>query len=291
MGKNTTQATWVFRFFEAKFCLMSQIFLQNLWSSQNAVHKRNQRRGESIMQYTVELRHLARHCEYGNHLQDALRDRLVCGIRNKALCKRLLAEENLDLKKAKQIATAMEIAAHDASGNSHPRVKATNPLWGCSSNDDRNETCSEGPAKISRTGCRRGTLSVKEDRTLTTSMLLSRIRLPRMQKNGPHSRSLQGSEETNKRDESALNDTTSKHWINWKLSMRPAGCPLTGRGVRSGHRSSLHFRDNSEHRQTPERLLRLQPNRQWPVNYNGARHGLGSLHHTGLYLQGPLQRP
>ena len=49
------------------------------------------------------------------HLEDALRDRLVCGIHNNAICKRLLAEDNLDLKKAEQIATAMEIAARDAS--------------------------------------------------------------------------------------------------------------------------------------------------------------------------------
>ena len=78
-------------------------------------HKRDQRSGETIAQYIADLRRLARHCEYGNHLEDALRDRLVCGIHNNAICKRLLAEDNLDLKKAEQNATAMEIAARDAS--------------------------------------------------------------------------------------------------------------------------------------------------------------------------------
>ena len=66
-----------------------------------------------------------------NHLQDALRDRLVCGIRNSAVCKGLLAEENLDLKKAEQFATAMEIAARDTYELS-PRsgAKYTSPLQG-----------------------------------------------------------------------------------------------------------------------------------------------------------------
>ena len=39
----------------------------------------------------------------------------MCGIRNNAICKRLLAEENLDLKKAEHIATVLEIAVRDTS--------------------------------------------------------------------------------------------------------------------------------------------------------------------------------
>ena len=101
---------------------------------------------------------------------------------------------------------------------------------GCSSNNDETEADIEGLAKITRTGCRRRMLPVWKDRTLTTSMPLSRFCLSRRRKNGPHSSSLQSNKESNKRDESAQNDLTSRRWINWTLSTRPppAQCPLTG---------------------------------------------------------------
>ena len=40
----------------------------------------------------------------------ALRDQLVCGLRNKAIQKRLLTEADLDLKQALEISKAMEAA-------------------------------------------------------------------------------------------------------------------------------------------------------------------------------------
>ena len=45
-------------------------------------HRRNQASGESISEYVAELRRLATHCEFGDYLQQALRDRFVCGIRH-----------------------------------------------------------------------------------------------------------------------------------------------------------------------------------------------------------------
>ena len=156
----------------------------------------------------------------------------VCGIRNNAICKWLLVEENLDLKKAEQFAMAMEIAARDTSQLS-PSSKAhesTATGRGGSSNENETETGSncKGHVKIARTSHRRRLLPVWEGWTLATSMPLSRIRLSQMRKNWPHSRGLQGNEENNKHDESAQNNTTSRCWINWTLSTRPAQCPLTG---------------------------------------------------------------
>ena len=78
-------------------------------------HKRDQRSGETIAQYTAELRRLARYCEFGAHLKDALRDRLVCGLLNPAICKKLLAEDSLTLDNAEKIGLAMETASKDAS--------------------------------------------------------------------------------------------------------------------------------------------------------------------------------
>ena len=43
-------------------------------------YKRNQHEGESILSYVAELRKLAIHCNFGGNLNEALRDRLFCGL-------------------------------------------------------------------------------------------------------------------------------------------------------------------------------------------------------------------
>ena len=45
-------------------------------------HKRNQEEGESVNMFVASLRKLAEYCEFKDALNDALRDRLVCGLRN-----------------------------------------------------------------------------------------------------------------------------------------------------------------------------------------------------------------
>ena len=44
--------------------------------------KHSQAMGESIMEYLAELRCLSAHCSFGDHLEETLRDRLVCGLRS-----------------------------------------------------------------------------------------------------------------------------------------------------------------------------------------------------------------
>ena len=78
-------------------------------------YKRNQHGGESILSYVAELRKLATHCNFGGNLNEALRDRLVCGLRNMQIQKRLLLEAKLKYSKAVEIAVAMETAIRDAS--------------------------------------------------------------------------------------------------------------------------------------------------------------------------------
>ena len=75
-------------------------------------HKRDQAPTESLAEYVAELRCLAARCNFGTYLDDALRDRLVCGLRSKSVQKRLLSESDLDLSKAVRIANTME-AAHN----------------------------------------------------------------------------------------------------------------------------------------------------------------------------------
>ena len=43
-------------------------------------HRRNRVSDESISEYVAELRRLVTHHEFGNYLQQALRNRFVCGI-------------------------------------------------------------------------------------------------------------------------------------------------------------------------------------------------------------------
>lgn len=76
-------------------------------------HKRNQNEGESIASYVAELKKLSEHCQFGDGLNDALRDRLVCGILKESIQKRLLTEADLTFKRAVEVAISMEIAAKD----------------------------------------------------------------------------------------------------------------------------------------------------------------------------------
>ncbi len=77
-------------------------------------HRRDQGASESIAEYTAELRRLAIHCEFGEYLNDALRDRLVCGLRNTGIQKRLLSEDKLTLAKEEEIAQGIEAAETSA---------------------------------------------------------------------------------------------------------------------------------------------------------------------------------
>ena len=90
-------------------------------------HKRNQAMGESTADYDAALRRLATHCKFGNYLEDALRDRFVCGLCNEAIQKRLLAETDLTLSKAMELAQGMEAADRNTRlfKGMEPAVKQT----------------------------------------------------------------------------------------------------------------------------------------------------------------------
>ena len=77
-------------------------------------HRRGQSPGESVANFVAELRRLATNCEFGTHLDEALRDRFVCGLSSEASQKRLLTKEGLTFSKAVDIALRMEAAASNA---------------------------------------------------------------------------------------------------------------------------------------------------------------------------------
>ena len=64
-------------------------------------------------QFIAELRKLSEYCEFGNTLDDMLRNRLVCGCKDSRLQCKLLAESDLTFEKAFK---AMECAERDSKG-------------------------------------------------------------------------------------------------------------------------------------------------------------------------------
>ncbi|KRY49822.1 hypothetical protein T03_16186 [Trichinella britovi] len=73
-------------------------------------HKRSQRPNESITEYVAALRNLSENCNFGNTLDDMLRDRLVGGIRDEVIQRGLLGEPNLTFDLAQKMAIAAETA-------------------------------------------------------------------------------------------------------------------------------------------------------------------------------------
>ena len=74
-------------------------------------NSRYREEGETVAQYIAALRSLAEFCNYGSSLDDMLRDRLVCGVRNDRIQRSLLAEKSLTLEKALATALSIERAA------------------------------------------------------------------------------------------------------------------------------------------------------------------------------------
>ena len=62
-------------------------------------NNKNQGEGEGIDAYVSNLRTLAQTCKFGDLKDDLIRDRIICGIHDFGLRKRLLQERELSLKK------------------------------------------------------------------------------------------------------------------------------------------------------------------------------------------------
>ena len=85
---------------------------RNVVAERFRFHKRCQNHGESVAEFVAEVRRLAARCSFGNYLDEALRDRIVCGLNSEAMQKHLLTENDLTLPKT--IAQSMETAQKDA---------------------------------------------------------------------------------------------------------------------------------------------------------------------------------
>ena len=79
-----------------------------------------QKDGETVGQFVAELRRLSEFCEFGPTLDGMLRDRLVCGIRDSRVQRRLLSEVNLTFSKAFELAKAAELAEKSVADLQRP---------------------------------------------------------------------------------------------------------------------------------------------------------------------------
>lgn len=78
-------------------------------------NNRNQREGETIVDYAEQLQSLANKCEFGAFLDRALRDRFVCGVKNEEIRKQLLnCDDDITFTKACKVARGLESAGDNA---------------------------------------------------------------------------------------------------------------------------------------------------------------------------------
>ena len=107
-------------------------------------HQRQQKEGEDVATYMATLRRLADRCEFGAHLDDALRDRFVCGLRREATQRKLLTMEGLTLQKAYETAYGMEAA--DKQASELQALKASGETTGVNSIKPKPPNTPAGPA-------------------------------------------------------------------------------------------------------------------------------------------------
>ena len=79
---------------------------------------RQQEELESISAYVTAVHALASTCNFGDLRERLIRDRIVCGIRNKALQRSLLSESNLTLESCVQKCKTSEAAGQQVQGMS-----------------------------------------------------------------------------------------------------------------------------------------------------------------------------
>ena len=89
-----------------KYCIGQTNVIYERYRFNNRV----QEEGESIDSYTTSLRALAQTCNFATFTDELIRDRIVCGIRDNGVTKRLLQEPKLTLTRCLDICRATESA-------------------------------------------------------------------------------------------------------------------------------------------------------------------------------------
>lgn len=77
--------------------------------------KERRQGNETIIQFVAVLKKMSEFWEFGTHLEDALRDQLIWGIKDQNIQKRLLSEESFNFKRCVELSVAMEAATNDVN--------------------------------------------------------------------------------------------------------------------------------------------------------------------------------
>ncbi|UYV75798.1 hypothetical protein LAZ67_13001387 [Cordylochernes scorpioides] len=102
-----------------KLMLCIWILLKHFNPKTNIIYERfvfqkmDQKSGEAISKYIIRLKEQAQRCNFGDFLQESLRDRFVAGIIDTPTQKKLLQEEGLTFEGALNIALSAESADND----------------------------------------------------------------------------------------------------------------------------------------------------------------------------------
>lgn len=89
-------------------------------------HTRSKKPSESVPEFVSELKKLADKCAFGETLNDMLKDRLVAGINDEKIQKRLLVEPELTFEKAYNISVSQELASKDVHVLHSPHFVTSN---------------------------------------------------------------------------------------------------------------------------------------------------------------------
>ena len=134
---------------------------QNVTIERYRFNTRVQDRQETINQYMMELRLIAKNCSFGNLEDQLVRDRLVCSTNSEEVCQRLLSVEELTLDKAISICRAHEETKKNAqylNDSSTIEVcdlkkKRVRPTQRNSTNTQRARDSTDPPNKIQCNNC------------------------------------------------------------------------------------------------------------------------------------------
>ena len=88
-----------------------------------------QKEGESVSTFVANLKRLASTCNFGTYLNEALRDRFVCGLRSANIKKKLLADD-YTFDNALKVALGIEAADKDVADISQAGAYAVNKVGG-----------------------------------------------------------------------------------------------------------------------------------------------------------------
>ena len=124
-------------------------------------NNRNQESHESIDVYATGLRALAATCEFGALRDEMIRDRLVCGITNNSVRRKLLQEPKSSLEKCLDICRSAEATSAHLKAISGQSTSTDKPVYTVNALDKRRK--SKAPPKRHSKGLKQPVPEPKED--------------------------------------------------------------------------------------------------------------------------------